>query len=154
MAKPFKPIGAVAITVLARIAAKKAVQEQLKAQGVRVTLVKPAEIAAQAKAYLDANPHLYEEALQRAWKLGLIEQAERIDQALFDDEMRKPALTPDWRRSALFKTLKPTCGDGAKNPVAAKPLQNTGTDVKKAAMKLQRSGAYRRCDPREGHQIV
>ena len=109
MAKPFKPIGAVAITVLARIAAKKAVQEQLKAQGVRVTLVKPAEIAAQAKAYLDANPHLYEEALQRAWKLGLIEQAERIDQALFDDEMRKPALTPDWRRSALFKTLKPTC---------------------------------------------
>ena len=109
MAKSFKPVGAVAITVLARIAAKKAVQEQLKAQGVRVTLVKPAEIAAQAKAYLDANPHLYEEALQRAWKLGLIEQAERIDQALFDDEMRKPALTPDWRRSALFKTLKPTC---------------------------------------------
>ena len=109
MAHHFKPIGTSAVTVLARIAAKKAVQEQLKAQGVRVTLVKPAEIAAQAKAYLDANPHLYEEALQRAWKLGLIEQAERIDQALFDDEMRKPALTPDWRRSALFKTLKPTC---------------------------------------------
>jgi hypothetical protein len=109
MTKPFKPIGAVAVTVLARIAAKKAVQEELRAQGVRVTLVKPAEIAAQAKAYLDANPRLYEEALERAWKLGLIDQAERIDQALFDDERRKPALTPDWRRSALFKTLKPTC---------------------------------------------
>jgi hypothetical protein len=105
MAKPSKPIGAVAINVLARVAAKKAVQEQLKAQGVRVALVKPADIAAQAKAYLDANPHLYEEAYSRAWRMGLIEQAERIDQALFDDERRKPALTPDWRRSALFATL-------------------------------------------------
>jgi hypothetical protein len=72
MAKPFKPIGTVAITVLARIAAKKAVQEQLRAQGVRVTLVKPADIAAQAKAYLDANPHLYEEALERAKQMGMI----------------------------------------------------------------------------------
>jgi len=106
MAK-FQPIGAVAINVLARVAAKKAVQEQLKAQGVRVTLVKPAEIAAQAKAYLEANPHLYEEALQRAWRMGLVEHVERIDQAVFDDERRNPRLTPDWRRSALFKTLKP-----------------------------------------------
>ena len=73
MAK-FQPIGAVAINVLARVAAKKAVQEQLKAQGVRVTLVKPAEIAAQAKAYLEANPHLYEEAIQRALRMGLIKQ--------------------------------------------------------------------------------
>jgi hypothetical protein len=72
MAKPFKPIGAVAITVLARIAAKKAVQEQLKAQGLRVALVKPADLAEQAKAYLDANPHLYEEALQRAKRMGMI----------------------------------------------------------------------------------
>ena len=76
MAKPSKPIGAVAINVLARVAAKKAVQEQLKAQGVRVALVKPADIAAQAKAYLDANPHLYEEAYSRAWRMRLIEQAE------------------------------------------------------------------------------
>jgi hypothetical protein len=74
MTKPFKPIGAVAINVLARVAAKKAVQEELKAQGVRVTLVKPAEIAAQAKAYLEANPHLYEEAIQRALRMGLIKQ--------------------------------------------------------------------------------
>jgi hypothetical protein len=72
MAKSFKPIGAIAITVLARVAAKKAVQEQLKAQGVRVTLVKPAEIAEQAKAYLDANPRLYKEALERAKQLGMI----------------------------------------------------------------------------------
>jgi hypothetical protein len=109
MARSFKPVGAVAITVLARLAARNEVKEQLKAQGVRVTLVKPAEIAERAKAYLDANPHLYEEAYSRAWRMGLIPQAERIDQALFDDERRKPALAPDWRRGALFKTLKSTC---------------------------------------------
>ena len=70
MTRHFKPIGAVAITVLARIAAKKAVQEELKAQGVRVTLVKPADIAAQARAYLEANPRLYDEALERAKQIA------------------------------------------------------------------------------------
>jgi hypothetical protein len=72
MTKPFKPIGAVAINVLARVAAKKAVQEQLKAQGLRVTLVKPAEIAAQAKAYLAQHPELYQQALERAKQMGMI----------------------------------------------------------------------------------
>jgi hypothetical protein len=73
-AKSFSHIGNHAINVLARLAAKKAVQEQLRAQGVRATLVKPAEIAARAKVYLDANPHLYEEAIQRALRMGLIKQ--------------------------------------------------------------------------------
>jgi hypothetical protein len=70
MAHHFKPIGTSAVTVLARIAAKKAVQEELKAQGVRVTLVKPADIAAQARAYLEANPRLYDEALERAKQIA------------------------------------------------------------------------------------
>jgi hypothetical protein len=61
----FKPVGAHAIHVLAKLAAKKQVQEQLRERGVRVSLVKPAEIAAQTKAYLEANPHLYDEAAQR-----------------------------------------------------------------------------------------
>jgi hypothetical protein len=108
-AKSFSHIGTHAINVLARLAAKRAVQDELRSQGVRVTLVRPAEITERAKAYLEANPHLYEEALQRAWKLGLIEHVERIDQAVFDDEKRKSGMVPDWRRSALFKTLKPTC---------------------------------------------
>ena len=73
-AKSFSHIGNHAINVLARLAAKKAVQEQLRAQGVRATLVKPAEIAARAKVYLDANPNLYEEAIQRALRMGLIKQ--------------------------------------------------------------------------------
>jgi hypothetical protein len=37
---------------LARMAARRAVQEQLRADGVRVTLVKPAEISAKAQVYL------------------------------------------------------------------------------------------------------
>jgi NAD(P)-dependent dehydrogenase (short-subunit alcohol dehydrogenase family) len=71
--KSFKPVGSHAIHVLARLAAKKAVQEELRAQGVRVTLVRPAEIAEKAKEYLDANPHLYKEALERARRMGWVE---------------------------------------------------------------------------------
>ena len=121
MARSFKPIGAVAINVLARIAAKNAVKDQLKAEGVRASLVPSAEISERAKAYLDANPSLYEEALQRAWRLGLIEHVERIEQSLFDDERRNPRLVPEFRRSALFKTL-------AKPPVYTSDNAKTGTD--------------------------
>jgi hypothetical protein len=39
----FQPVSALAVHVLARLAARKAVQEQLRADGVRVSLVKPAD---------------------------------------------------------------------------------------------------------------
>jgi hypothetical protein len=109
MAKSFKPIGTHAISILARLAARNEVKQQLRAQAIRPSSVKPAEITERARAYLDANPHLYEEAMARAWRMGLIEHVERIEQAVFDDERRNPRLAPDWRRGALFKTLKPTC---------------------------------------------
>jgi hypothetical protein len=73
----FQPISASAVHVLARLAARKAVQEQLRAQGVRVSLVKPATISAQANAYLAANPQLYVEALERATRLGMYEKPRR-----------------------------------------------------------------------------
>ena len=73
-AKSFSHIGNHAINVLARLAAKKAVQEQLRADGVRVTLVKPAEISAKAQVYLADHPELYQEALERALRVGLIKQ--------------------------------------------------------------------------------
>jgi hypothetical protein len=72
MATTSLPQSTLAVHVLARIAARKLVQEQLREQGVRVSLVRPAEIAAQAKAYLKANPHLHEEAIQRAVQMGLL----------------------------------------------------------------------------------
>jgi hypothetical protein len=47
-----------AVMMFARLAAKRAVQDQLRAQGVRVTLVLPAEIMRQAREYLDTHPEL------------------------------------------------------------------------------------------------
>ena len=48
----FKPISASAVHVLARLSAKKAVQDELRSQGVRVSLVKPSEISVRANEYL------------------------------------------------------------------------------------------------------
>jgi peptidase E len=59
--------------VLARLAAKRAVQDQLRSQGVRVTLVPYAEVMRQAREYLDAHPELYQQALERAQRMGYIE---------------------------------------------------------------------------------
>jgi hypothetical protein len=63
-----KPIGTHAVNVLARLAARNEVKQQLRDQAIRPSSV---NIAERARAYLEANPHLYEEALQRAWRMGL-----------------------------------------------------------------------------------
>jgi hypothetical protein len=68
----FQPISASAVHVLARMAARRAVQEGLRAQGVRVSLVKPAEISARAQVYL-----LYQQALERAQRMGMYEKPKR-----------------------------------------------------------------------------
>ena len=68
----FQPISASAVHVLARMAARRAVQEELRSQGVRVSLVKPAEISAKAHSYLSQHPELFKEALERAQRLGLL----------------------------------------------------------------------------------
>ena len=76
----FQPISASAVHVLARMAARKAVTEELRAQGVRVSLVKPAEISAKAQVYLSQHPELYREALERAQRLKLYEKPRRRNQ--------------------------------------------------------------------------
>jgi hypothetical protein len=73
----FQPVSASAVHVLARLAARKAAQEQLRAEGVRVSLVRPAEISAKAQVYLSQHPELYQEALERAQRLGLFEKRRR-----------------------------------------------------------------------------
>ena len=73
----FRPISASAVHVLARLAARKAVQEELRSQGVRVSLVKPSEISVKAQAYLQSHPELYREALERAQRLGMYEKRRR-----------------------------------------------------------------------------
>lgn len=68
-ASSLSPVGISAVKVLARLAAKKAVQAELRAQGVRVTLVRPAEISERAQVYLQAHPELYQLALERAKRM-------------------------------------------------------------------------------------
>ena len=68
------PIGISAVKVLARLAARNAVKEQLRDQGVRVTLVPIREINEKAHGYLSDHPELYQQALERARRLGFIEQ--------------------------------------------------------------------------------
>ena len=58
-----------AVLQLARLAAKRAVQAKLRDQGVRVTLVPPAEIMRQAGEYLANHPELYQLALERARRM-------------------------------------------------------------------------------------
>jgi len=79
-AKSFSHIGNHAINVLARLAAKNAVKEKLRGDGVRLTLVPPREITEQAQRYLAEHPELYREALERALRLGLIKQHAHADQ--------------------------------------------------------------------------
>ena len=73
----FRPISASAVHVLARLAARRAITEQLRSQGVRVSLVKPAEISAKVRAYLQAHPELYQQALERAQRMGMYEKPKR-----------------------------------------------------------------------------
>ena len=62
-----------AVIQFARMAAKRAVQDKMRAQGIRLTLVFPAEIMRQAREYLDTHPELYQLALERANKLGYVD---------------------------------------------------------------------------------
>jgi len=78
-AKQFQHLGAVAVNVLARLEAKKQVKEHLRAQGIRLTYVPAREIVAQTKRYLEAHPELYEEALQRAWEMGVCRPVNESD---------------------------------------------------------------------------
>jgi hypothetical protein len=75
--EPFQPISRSTICILARLAAKRVVTEQLRAAGVRVTLVRPAEISAQANDYLAQHPELYAQARERAVRLGMFEKPKR-----------------------------------------------------------------------------
>jgi hypothetical protein len=58
-----------AVMTLARLAAKRAVQDQLRAQGVRVSLFPYAELMRRAGEYLDNHPELYALALERAKRM-------------------------------------------------------------------------------------
>ena len=93
----FRPISATALHVLARLAAKRAVVQQLRDEGVRVSLVKPAEINVKIRAYLEAHPELREQAIATAWAIAAKDQHGRISKWLFDDDR----LSRKWSRRQL-----------------------------------------------------
>jgi len=80
----FKPIGASAVSVLARFAARNIIKEQLREQGVRLSLVPIRQITEQAQVYLEQHPELYQQAWERARQLGMI-------------DLLPPIVTPDKR---------------------------------------------------------
>ena len=86
MAKSFKLVGAHAVSVLARLAARNIIKGQLRDQGVRVSLVPIHQIHEQAQVYLAKHPELFEQALERAKLMGWI-------------DLREPMVTPDHPRS-------------------------------------------------------
>ena len=69
MANSFEHISIVAVKTLARLAAKRIVQAQLRDQGVRVTLFPHAEVMRLTGEYLSAHPELYQQALERAQRM-------------------------------------------------------------------------------------
>ena len=69
----FKHISVHMVHILARLQAKRLVQEQLRNAGVRLTLVPPREVNERATAYLHDHPEIWREALARA---HLIDDAE------------------------------------------------------------------------------
>jgi hypothetical protein len=85
----FKHISTHMVHVLARLQAKRLVQEQLRAEGVRVTLVKPREINEKATAYLAQHPEVWRLAIQRAHKLDYEEGQRKERQRLRREELRQ-----------------------------------------------------------------
>jgi hypothetical protein len=65
-ANSFEHISIGAVKTLARLAAKRAVQANLRDQGVRVSLYPYADLMRLAGEYLGNHPELYQQALERA----------------------------------------------------------------------------------------
>src|SRR6516165_9581943 len=81
-----------AISFLARSAARNAVTEQLRDQGVRVSLVPTRDIHAQADEYLRQHQELFDQARERAERMGWVEE-----------QLSGILVTPDWYvENALF----------------------------------------------------
>jgi hypothetical protein len=74
-----------AINYCARSIAQSAVKQQLRDQGVRVSLVSTCEIEEKAREYLANHPELYVQARERAVRMGWI-----------DEQLSGVLVTPDW----------------------------------------------------------
>ena len=62
----------IAVPVLAKQIARKAIKEYLRRQGVKLSYVKAKDINAQAKAWLATHPEIIVEARAKAASLGYV----------------------------------------------------------------------------------
>ena len=98
----FRHISVHMIHILARLQAKRLVQEQLRAEGVRLSQVSPRVVSEKATAYLRDHPEVWREALTRAHKLDEIEgqkkERRKLRKGLLDNRHKpdKSLETPTW----------------------------------------------------------
>ena len=85
----FKHISVHMVHILARLAAKKAVQAQLRADGVRLQYVKPSEINERAPTYLHNHPEVWSEALVRAHQIDDAEGQRKEKQKLRREQLAR-----------------------------------------------------------------
>jgi protein involved in temperature-dependent protein secretion len=85
----FKHISVHVIHILARMMAKKLVQEQLRDQGLRVTLVPPRVINERATTYLAQHPEVWREAITMAHRIDEKEGQRKARQKLRREELRQ-----------------------------------------------------------------
>jgi hypothetical protein len=101
--------GEVAINIAAQALSKQAIKEEIKARGERLALVKPAEINAKAKAYLETHPGLWRLAWERAWHSGQIDESVGVILREIYRRRSVPELyvTPSWPEPLPERNAKP-----------------------------------------------
>src|SRR6516164_9365854 len=88
----FKHISVHMIHILARLQAKRLVQEQLRNEGVRVTLVPPRVIAEKATALLASQPEIWREAITRAHLIDAAEGRRKEKRKLRSEQLARHLL--------------------------------------------------------------
>ena len=71
------PLMNIGVHVAARAIAKRAIVQELREQGVRVTLVRPAVINEKATVYIANHPEIWALAVERARKIEKMEEARK-----------------------------------------------------------------------------
>jgi hypothetical protein len=85
----FKHISVHMVHILARLAAKRLVQDQLRAEGARISLIKPREVQERATAYLAQHPEVWRLALDRAHRIDEMEGQRKDQQKLRREQLAR-----------------------------------------------------------------
>ena len=87
----FKHISTHMVHILARLQAKRLAQEQLRAEGVRLSLVPPREVQERATTYLRNHPEVWRDAIAKAHRLDEMEGQRKHRQKLRREQLARLA---------------------------------------------------------------